>query len=424
MSGRFEEIVNQLLGGLETATGRGFLQRFVEQIAALFGADSAVIARLDGDDDNRLRTLAFYRAGRIADERLWPLAQSPNAEVIEGNAPCIFRSHVGDRFPADEVLRDTGAACYVGVPLFDSDGASLGTIALMDRNAIADDELAADILQLFSDRVAAEVERLSNDDRQQRQRQALESRLRRCSDDLATTRHELEAFAHGVSHDLRGPLRAIDGFSDILLSDWADRLDQSAVNYLHRIRSNARQMDTLLQALLVLSRVTRHRLRRSQVNLSNLCDRSFQRLQRQEPQRRAGIHIEPGMQALCDPDMLAIVLDQLIDNAWKFSAGSDPAQIEFSSERRDDATVYRIADNGAGFDMAYVDKAFELFQRLHGQQEFPGAGAGLATVKRIVERHGGRIWADAAPGRGASFYFTLPPQADDEAGSPALNAAD
>lgn len=408
MSGRFEELVNQLLGGLETTTGQEFLERFVALIAALFGADSAAIALLDAANDSRLRTLAFSTAGELIESEYWPLASSPNEEVIDRRSACICRSRAGERFPADEVVRRTDTDCYIGVPLIDSDGGAIGVLTLMHHQAIAQDELAADVMQLFADRIVAEIERLENDASYDRIRQSLESQLRGCSDDLEITRQQLESLAHGVSHDLRGPLRAINGFSEMLLSDYSDRLDQNAAGYLHRIRSNARQMDVLLQALLLLSRVTRQPLRCIPISLSNLCDRSLGRLRRQDPHRRVEASIESGVHACCDPDMMAIALDQLLDNAWKFSAHRDPAQIEFSVEARGGDAVYRIADNGIGFDMAYIDKAFELFQRLHGPQDFPGVGAGLTTVKRIVERHGGSIWVEAQNGRGASFFFTLP----------------
>lgn len=408
MSGRFKEVVSQLLGALETSTGQDFLERFVAQVAELFATDYAAVTLVDATDTDRLQTLAVYGEGRILANTTWPLAGSPGAEVIDSAAPCIFRTRVQEKFPADETLQRSGAFCYAGVPLFASSGDILGLCVIMDQEAIADDLFAVEVLQLFADRLVAEIKRLCTDMERQQYQQQLEERVSRCDADLETTRHELEALGYSVSHDLRGPLRAIDGFSEILATDYADKLDATAGDYLHRIRNNARNMDALLHALLIMSRVTRHQLCLSEVNLSRICARSIERLQQRDPHRRVSVSIQSGIHACSDPELMTIALDHLIDNAWKYSTGTDQAHIEFSADRQDGVTVYRLADNGAGFDMAYIAKLFELFQRLHGQQVYAGVGAGLAIVKRIIERHGGRIWAQAAPEAGATFYFILP----------------
>lgn len=222
---------------------------------------------------------------------------------------------------------------------------------------------------------------------------------------------ELEAFAYSVSHDLRAPLRAIDGFSLILLEDYGDRLEPEAREHLARVRAASQKMASLIDDLLRLSRVSRGELTRQPVDLSALAREVGDALAQGEPGRRTRIEIEPGLAAHADEALLRVALTNLLGNAWKFTGGREPGLVRFGAERRDDETVWSVADDGAGFDMRYADKLFVPFQRLHGAGEFEGAGIGLAIVARVVSRHGGRIWAKSAPSEGATFYFTLGPPA-------------
>jgi len=221
---------------------------------------------------------------------------------------------------------------------------------------------------------------------------------------------ELESFSYSVAHDLRTPLRAIDGFSQALAEDYGDRLDAEGRRYLARVRDSAQRMAELIDDLLTLSRVTRSELRRDRVDLSALAHTVLATLQRLDPERRVEIAIAPGLATDADPHLAAIALDNLLGNAWKFTAKRSDARIELGETICDGVAAYYVRDNGAGFDMAYRDKLFGVFQRLHSEAEFPGTGIGLATVARIAKRHRGRIWAEGAPGAGATFYFTLTEQ--------------
>jgi PAS domain S-box-containing protein len=221
---------------------------------------------------------------------------------------------------------------------------------------------------------------------------------------------ELEAFSYSVAHDLRTPLRAIDGFSQALTEDYGDRLDDEGRRYLVRVRESAQRMAELIDDLLTLSRVTRSELRRDRVDLSALAHTVLATLQRLDPERRVEVVIAPGVVVDADLHLAAIALDNLLGNAWKFTAKRSDARIELGQMLCDGVVVCYVRDNGAGFDMAYRDKLFGVFQRLHPETEFPGTGIGLATVARIAQRHRGRIWAEAAPGAGATFYFTLTEQ--------------
>lgn len=241
-------------------------------------------------------------------------------------------------------------------------------------------------------------------------RKLIEQQLQNRSIELEAINQELEAFSYSVSHDLRAPLRAIDGFSRILLTDYADRLDETGRDRLGRIRRAAQHMGTLIDDLLKLSRVTRTELKREEVDLSALAEEIGTELRKQAPERVVEFAIAPDLRANGDRGLLRIVLDNLLGNAWKFTGGRAQARISLAAETHPEGTVYVVSDNGAGFDMAYANKLFGVFQRLHDVSEFPGTGIGLATVQRIVHKHGGRIWAESEVGQGTQFYFTLEPE--------------
>jgi PAS domain S-box-containing protein len=235
----------------------------------------------------------------------------------------------------------------------------------------------------------------------------LDKRVRERTAELEQANMELEAFAYSVSHDLRAPLRSIDGFSQALLEDCADQLDTGGQDSLRRIRAAAQRMAQLIDDLLKLSRLTRADLHVTQVDLSELAASVSQELRASEPRRQSTIRIADGLVASGDPVLLRTVLENLLGNAWKFSAPKPATLIEVGSASIAGETAYYVRDNGVGFNLAYADKLFGPFQRLHSQSEFPGTGIGLASVRRIVRRHGGRIWAEAQPGQGATLWFSL-----------------
>ncbi len=236
----------------------------------------------------------------------------------------------------------------------------------------------------------------------------LEQRVVERTAQLEAANKELEAFSYSVSHDLRAPLRSIDGFSLALLEDYADRLDEDGKDSLQRVRAASQRMAELIDDLLELSRVTRTEMRREAVDLSALVRAITAELQRTAPERQAEFIIAEGLKATADTRLLRIALENLLGNAWKFTGKTEQARIEFGQRRQEGRPVFYVRDNGAGFDMAYANKLFGAFQRLHGATEFPGTGIGLATVYRIIRRHGGQVWAEGSLGEGAAFYFTLP----------------
>lgn len=235
----------------------------------------------------------------------------------------------------------------------------------------------------------------------------LEVRVEERTRELAASNQELEAFSYSVSHDLRAPLRTIDGFSLALEEDLGEKLDAQAKDHILRVRNGVQRMGTLIDALLQLSRVARSDVQRERVDLSQLATMVFREIQSSGPEHEIIWIAQPGVMAEADPRLMRIAFENLIGNALKFTARTPGATVTFGSSPQNGKTVYFFRDNGAGFDMMYVDRLFTAFQRLHGEREFKGSGIGLATVSRIIRRHHGSIWAEAEPGKGATFFFTL-----------------
>ncbi len=235
----------------------------------------------------------------------------------------------------------------------------------------------------------------------------LEQRVEQRTRELEVSNQELQAFSYSVSHDLRAPLRTIDGFSLALAEDFSDVLNEEGRDYIQRVRGGVQRMGTLIDALLQLSRVTRSEVQREQVNLSQLATLIFGELLANEQGRDVAFLAEPDIVAEADPRLMRVAFENLLGNALKFTSKTPGARVEFGQLVQGSETVYFIRDNGAGFDMQYVDRLFTAFQRLHGDRDFKGSGIGLATVSRIIRRHHGRIWAQGATGAGATFSFTL-----------------
>ena len=232
--------------------------------------------------------------------------------------------------------------------------------------------------------------------------------FRDANERLEAAVRELEAFSYSVSHDLRAPLRTISAFTQALAEDLRTSLDDKAKDHLRRVLAAAARMNDLIDALLELSRISRSALGRHKVDITAVGIAVVDELRRRDVSRKLGATVQPNMVAEADGRLVRILLDNLIGNAWKFTAKTPNPHVEIGATVRDGETVFFVRDNGAGFDMAYAERLFTPFQRLHSEREYVGTGIGLATVKRIVERHGGRIWAESAPERGATFYFTLP----------------
>lgn len=232
--------------------------------------------------------------------------------------------------------------------------------------------------------------------------------FREANERLEAAVKELEAFSYSVSHDLRAPLRTISAFTQALAEDLRYQLDDKSRDHLRRVLAAAARMNELIDALLELSRISRSALGRHKVDITQIAHAVVDDLRRRDVTRRLRATVASGLVTQADGRLVRIMFDNLLGNAWKFTAKTPDPHVEIGTETRDSDTVFFVRDNGAGFDMAYVDRLFTPFQRLHSDRDYAGTGIGLATVKRIVERHGGRIWAESKPGLGATFFFTLP----------------
>lgn len=278
--------------------------------------------------------------------------------------------------------------------------------------------------EVLQARIRAQLRRKQYEDENRRYRaeihrsemEAAEARIARevaetrasMADELERKNKELEAFSYSVSHDLRAPLRAVDGFSRLLLESHLAQLDDEGQQYLHYIRESAKRMGELIEDLLALSRINRAELRPGVVNLSGIAQEVAAALHRGDADRRIEFRIHDGLFAQADEKLIKIVLENLMGNAWKFTRNIESACVEVGCSDNGNGKVFFVRDNGAGFNMTYAGKLFSPFQRLHSESEFPGTGIGLATVYRVIDRHGGRVWAEAAEGEGASFFFSLP----------------
>lgn len=251
------------------------------------------------------------------------------------------------------------------------------------------------------------AERILAEEKLRHLTRTLEDRVAERTQELESLNHELEAFSYSVSHDLRAPLRGMNGFSKLLIENYGDELDDRAKDYLRRVRGASEKMSQLIDDLLKLSRVTRSKPERHRVNLSRLAESIAEELRETAPERKVSFKIAPDISVEADGRMIGIVLENLMGNAWKYTAKHDLANIEFGQTNHEGVPAYFVRDDGAGFDMAFADKLFEPFQRLHSSGEFEGTGIGLATVQRVVRRHGGRIWAESAIEKGTTMYFSI-----------------
>lgn len=330
---------------------------------------------------------------------------------IWGEAVRQARPIMVNDFPAPHPLKKgyheghTELYKFLTIPVFS--GERIVAVAAVANKTTDYDQADVRQLTLMMDAVWKIMARRQAEDDLRLLNLELEQRVQERTAQLEAANRELEAFSYSVSHDLRAPLRGIDGWSLAFLEDYGDGLDDQGRSYLDWVRAETQRMGQLIDDMLSLSRVSRGEMRREPVDLSALVQNIAGKLRQTEPERQVEFTIQPGLAVTGDPRLLEMALFNLLENAWKFTGKQPAARIEFGGMEQDGEPVFFFRDNGSGFDMAYASNLFGAFQRLHQDLEFPGTGIGLATVQRVIDRHGGRIWAEAAVDQGATFYFTL-----------------
>lgn len=362
----------------------------------LTGADGASFVLRDGE--------FCYYADENAIAPLWKGQRFPlqtcisGWAMLHGQAAVIPDIYVDPRIPVD-AYRPTFVKSLAMVPIrTEAPIGAIGNYWAKQRQPTADE---VELLQALANTTAVAMENVQVYNE-------LEKRVKDRTAELEAANRELETFSYAVSHDLNAPLRSIRGFTDIVLKNCAGQLDETNRGLLEKVRSSGRQMTNLIEDLLKLAKFSRSPLQKKNVSLSQLAREIVERLSAASPEREVAVRIAEGMDVEGDPGLLQAALENLLSNAWKYTSKLEQTSIEFDSMPQPDGVrVYYVRDNGAGFDMESARNLFQPFQRMHSEREFSGTGVGLATVHRIIQRHGGKIWADSAVGQGATFFFTL-----------------
>ncbi|MCW5596678.1 MAG: GAF domain-containing protein [Rhodocyclaceae bacterium] len=341
--------------------------------------------------------------------------RNPNSlfgQVLSSGKPLLSNAPASDPRRGGLPQGHPPLNAFMGLPLYRG-GELVGMVAVANRPG-GYEEAQIEQLQPFTTTCAALIDAYHNSQRRRhaesmlrRLNLELEDHVNQRTTELQASIRELESFSYSVSHDLRSPLRGINGFSSLLLQDYGERLDEQGREYLRRICSATLRMSELIDGMIDLAQLTREPIHLAEINLSRIAESIAKELHAAEPERRVEFTAEPDVQVRGDERLLRVVLHNLLSNAWKFTARKNVAHIEFGVRQKGSSTVYFVSDDGAGFDMRYADKLFGAFQRLHGVKDFAGTGIGLATVHRIVQRHGGLVWAEGEIDKGATFFFTL-----------------
>jgi PAS domain S-box-containing protein len=394
----------EIAHGVAAKTGAAFFNALADNLIRHTKAEWVTVGELVAGGRN-LRDVAQRTRGLPITRLEFEIVGRPCEAVLQRRRICVCADGVAEAFPADRELAQQGMRAFAGVPLFDEDGEPIGVVSIYSRRPFSNPSEVEAVLQIFAARAQAELVRLKHEREILELNATLEQRILQRTALLEAANRDLEAFSYSVSHDLRAPLRAIDGYLSMAAEDGP--LNEQQRGSLGKVLGNVKRMNELINELMGLAQVDRHEMNRSGFDLAEIARSVVATLREREPNRRVTVEF---VSAPCDADprLMRIVLENLLGNAWKFTGKRQDACILFGTEIGEDGRrIYVVHDNGAGFDPARASRLFQPFQRLHSTKEFEGTGIGLATVERIVRRHGGRIWADATPGQGATFRFTL-----------------
>ncbi|NUN64718.1 AAA family ATPase [Pseudanabaena biceps] len=400
---RSEATLKNLVAGTSAVTGADFFSALTQHIAEALEVEFAMVTQLIGEI---LYSLAFWGSGSLQPEMSYRPACTP-CEVALRDGELICHTSVQQMFPDDLDLVTMQVDSYMGIALKDAEGNAIGNLCIFDKQPLKDIPRIRDILQVFAARASAELQRKTANEQIYELNQSLEARVKERTAQLEITNKELEAFSYSVSHDLRAPLRAVNGFARILQEDYGSRLDDEGKRYLQIVRDNATRMGELIDDLLNLSRWNRREISKRLIVVNDLINQVLADFKNEITSRNIELIIADLPNCQADISLLTQVWINLISNAIKYTGKVEHPCIEIGYQRINDKLTYFIRDNGAGFDMQYADKLFGVFQRMHLERDFEGTGIGLAIVYKIIQRHGGNIWAESALNQGATFYFAI-----------------
>ena len=345
---------------------------------------------------------------RISLDSTVPEGQGPSAQAMRTGLPVIIEDLQSNPItrPWWEFSRQEGLYSLASFPL-QRGGRVSGVIVFLGRIPDLFTEEMVEMLKRMASDVSFALDRMEAIQQSRHLQDTLEERVQQRTMELDAAMRELETFSYSVSHDLRSPLRAIDGFTSLVMEECAGQLGEAGLSHMERVRSNVYRMGLLMDSLLDLARVSRAGMKRTHFDMAGLARAATEQIRRENPFRQVVFAIPPSIYVEADEPLMQIVIENLLSNAWKYTAKRDVASITFGVLDQEGVPVYFVRDNGAGFDMKSAGKLFQAFHRLHCEAEFKGSGIGLATVQRIIQRHGGQIWAESSPEAGATFYFTL-----------------
>lgn len=392
--------------GVSSETGELFFHSLVEQMSKTLRADLALAGEIV--DDTTVQSVAVFQDHEQAPDRTYAIEDSPCHHTLRTLNGLYATNNLKDRFPSAYSKDSGGFSSYLGVPLKDVDGVNIGVLNVLWKAPQTFDSDTETMMELFAIRCGAEMIRMRQDRAIVALQETLEQRVAERTEQLEDLNKELDSFAYSVSHDLKTPLRSIEGFMHLLRERTEGRLGPEDLDLMSRVMGASNRMAQLIKDLLALARVSQFPLAREMVDITALARDIIEKLRADDPERIVEAKIASGLRADCDPQLARIALENLMGNAWKYTQKTPEALIELGNlDAATGSPTLFIRDNGAGFDMSRSDRLFKAFQRLHGANEFEGSGIGLATVRRIMDRHGGHIFGEGRVGEGATFKFSF-----------------